>query len=118
MNAPIPASTPASSDLEQQVAALQRQVFLLLVALNVVAATLVFYFFYESHVANIEYNDGRGRAIQIIDEYQKNALSIQKFDQELGNYGTTHRDFQPILKKYGWPGPSGSSTSTPAEPRP
>src|SRR5580693_3054529 len=103
MNDPVSSTT--GSDLEQQVAALQRQVFLLLVALNVVAATIVFYFYFESHVASRDYDEGRGRAMQVIDNYNKNALSIQKFYQELEGFGMVHPGFQPILRKYGWAPP-------------
>lgn len=112
MNDPMPSTT--GSDLEQQVAALQRQVFLLLVALNVLAATMVFFFYYESHIASKEYDAGREHAMQIIGEYQKNALSIQKFDQQLAAFGTTHPDFQPILRKYGWtPKPAAPTAPAP-----
>jgi hypothetical protein len=112
MNDPVSSTT--GSDLEQQVAALQRQVFLLLLALNVVAATIVFFFCYESHVASKDYDAGRGRAMQIVQEYQKNALSIQKFDQQLAAFGTTHPGFQPILRKYGWTPTSSGPTTAPA----
>lgn len=116
MNEPVSSTT--GSDLEQQITALQRQVFLLLVALNVVAATIVFYFYYESHIASRDYDDARPRAIEIISEYQKNALSIQKFDQQLAAYGLTHPAFQPVLKKYGWTPSAGSSAPTAAPPAP
>jgi hypothetical protein len=114
MNDPV-SSVPTDSNLEQQIAALQRQVFLLLVALNVIAATIVFYFCYESHIAGRDYDAGRGRAVAIIQEYQKNALSIQKFDQELGSFGSQNPGFQPVLKKYGW-SPSASTAPTASAP--
>jgi hypothetical protein len=113
MNDPVTSTT--GSNLEQQVAALQRQVFLLLVALNVVTATIVFYFCYESHIASVAYYQGRGHAMDVIQQYQKNALAIQKFDQQLAAFGTTHPGFQPVLRKYGWT-PPGSSSPTAQSP--
>lgn len=44
MNEPV--STTSSPDLAMQVAALQRQVFMLLVSLIVVSATIVFFLYY------------------------------------------------------------------------
>jgi hypothetical protein len=111
-----PASPIIDSDLDQQVAALQRQVFLLLVALIVVTATLVSYLFYQSHVLNSELADTKPAAQQFIMEFNKNALAIQNFDRQLGEYGLKHPAFQPILKKYGWTpsASSGARTTAPA----
>jgi sensor histidine kinase regulating citrate/malate metabolism len=103
----IPARTP---DLEWQVAALQRQVFLLLLALVVVTATVVFYLFCQSHFQNTDLTAMRPQAIQIIRTYSQNAQAIQSLEGQLSNYATTHPSFQPILRKYGWT-PSTTSTA-------
>lgn len=95
----IPARAP---DLEWQVAALQRQVFLLLLALVVVTATVVFYLFTESHFRNVDLMTMRPQAMQIIRAYNQNAQAIQSLEAQLGNYAATHPSFQPVLKKYGW----------------
>jgi hypothetical protein len=102
-----PVSAP-DSNLEWQVAALQRQVFLLLLALIVVTATLVFYLFYQSHIFGADLNRIRPQASQIIQAYQQHALAIENFDKQLSSYGTRNPAFQPVLKKYGW-----SPTSAP-----
>jgi len=94
-------SSASSSDLPQQVAALQRQVFLLLVALIVVAATSVFVLWYQSRIASKELEAFRPQAVQVIQQYQKNALAIQNFEKQLVSFGTTHPAFRPILIKYG-----------------
>ena len=99
MNDPV--TSTAGSNLEQQVAALQRQVFLLLVLLHVMVATIVFYFCYESHVSSVAYYQGRGHAMEVIQQYQKNALAIQSFEKQMVNFGATHPGFRPILIKYG-----------------
>ena len=112
MNDPI--SSGSNSDLAQQVAALQRQVFLLLVALIVVAATIVFYLYYEGHVASQEYTAVRPEFTQLIQDYNKNALAIQSFEKQLVSFGTTHPNFQPILKQYGLIGPANANSAPPA----
>lgn len=99
MNDPI--STPSSPELTQQVAALQRQVFLLLMALIVVTATLVFYLYYQSRIESRDLAAMRPGAVQMIDQYRRNALEIQTFEKQLISYGQTHTSFQPILQQYG-----------------
>lgn len=104
-----------STDLSQQVAALQRQVFLLLMALIVVTATVVFYLYYESRIESKDLEANRPRAMQIIKAYNENALVIQAFNKKLINYGLAHPNFQPILRKYGWV-PAGSAAPTAPAP--
>ena len=89
------------SGVESQVAALQRQVFLQLLALIVIAATVVFYLYYQSRVVSSEYSIGRPRAMDLINLYNRNALAIENLNTQFINYGTTHPSFQPILAKYG-----------------
>jgi hypothetical protein len=104
------APTPGIS-LEQQVDALQRQVFLLLVSLIVVTSTVVFYLFYESHVASADLTENRPRAVAMIEMYDNNALKIQNFFKEMVNYGVAHPGFQQaVLIKYGLV-PRGQTTA-------
>jgi cell division protein FtsL len=98
----------ADSDLELQVAALQRQVFMLLLALIVVSATVVFYLYYQSRIVSYDLNQMRPQAMQVIQLYQRNQTAIENLNKELGNYALAHPEFQPVLKKYGW-----SPTATP-----
>lgn len=108
-------SPTANPDLGQQIDALQRQVFLLLVALIVVTATLLSYLCYQSHVLSTELEATRPSAQQFIGEFNKNALAIQNFDKQLSDYAAKHPSFQPILKKYGWtPGPSAPAPASTA----
>lgn len=110
MNDPV--SPTSSPDFAEQVLSLQRQVFLLLLALIVVSATLVAYVFYQSWLLNKELTGSRPAAQQFIGEFNKNALVIKNFDKELGDYALRHPSFQPVLRKYGWT-PTSSSTSAP-----
>jgi hypothetical protein len=107
-------SSTSNSDLGQQVAALQRQVFLLLVALIVVAATFVFHLYYQSRIDSKDLEGLRPSAKLAIDEYSRNALAIQNFEKQLVGYGMTHPSFQPILRQYGLM----ASPANPAQPAP
>ncbi|HUA66097.1 MAG TPA: hypothetical protein VME24_09630 [Alphaproteobacteria bacterium] len=118
MNDPVndPISSTSHSDLEQQVLALQRQMLLLLVALIVVTATLTGFLAYQSHIGSVDLNASRPRYLQLIQQYQDNQAMIDKFENELVQFGATHPAFQPVLKQYGL-GPSGSKSPTaPATP--
>lgn len=94
---------PRSSDAEGQVAALQQQVFLLLLALVVISATFVFYLFIQSFFLSKDLDALRPQALQVIQAYTANRQAINTFHQELNDYALTHPSFQPVLKKYGWP---------------
>src|SRR5215469_7198309 len=99
MNDPVSSTT--NTDLEQQVAALQRQVLLLLVALIVVTATLTGFLYYESHIGSADLNFNRQRLLQMITQYQAEQPAIQKFETQLVQYGAKNPKFQPVLSQYG-----------------
>jgi hypothetical protein len=107
-NLPMPAS-----DMGNQIEALQRQIFLLLLALVVISATLVFYLFCESHFLSKDLDDIRPQAVQVIRAYNTNKQAINGFHQALGNYALTHPSFRPILEKYGWKPPTSGSAPQP-----
>jgi hypothetical protein len=90
------------SDLQWQVAALQRQVFLQLLALVVVTATVVFYLYYQNHTLSRDLDQNRQQAMSVIDAYNRNQQMIKSFEAQLINYANTHPNFQPVLMKYGW----------------
>ena len=92
--------SPASTDLAGQIASLQRQVMILLLALIVVSGTLAFYLWYQSHIIGKDLAAIEPQAAQIIRSYQQNEPNMEKFVQQLEAYGQTHPDFQAILKKY------------------
>jgi hypothetical protein len=89
------------ADLEWQVAALQRQVFFLLLALIVVTFTVVFYLYYQSRILTSDLDTYRPGALQIIQTYNANARVIGDFESQVSSYGATHPAFQPVLKEYG-----------------
>jgi hypothetical protein len=86
------------SDLAEQISALQRQVFTLLLALIVVSGTLVAYLGYESHRIG---KDIRTINTQVVEPYRQKLPAIQNFLNQLNAYANAHPDFRPILVKYG-----------------
>ena len=88
----------SSSNLAGQLAALQRQVFTLLMALIVVSGTLVVYLGYESYHLG---KDTKFVSATIVQPYNQRLPAIGTFLNQLVAFGQTHPDFQPILKKYG-----------------
>jgi hypothetical protein len=97
----------AQAGLSDQVAALQRQNFILLLALIVVSGTLASYLYYQSRVMGKTLENVRPQAMQMIQTYKKvsatlNRPQIETFVSQITAYAATHPDFQPVLKKYGW----------------
>jgi hypothetical protein len=101
------------SDLAGQVAALQRQVFTLLLALIVVSGTLVAYLGYESHHLG---KDITVINTQVVQPYKQKLPAIEGFVSQLVAYGKAHPDFSPILVKYALVPPP--ATNAPAKPAP
>ncbi|MGA9450483.1 MAG: hypothetical protein WBW41_03960 [Verrucomicrobiia bacterium] len=94
-------NSPAPADLSEQVAALQRQVFTLLLALIVVSGTLVAYLGYQSHHLGKDIDAIKPQATQLVQVYRQNLPAMTNFVDRLVSYGQQHPDFRPILQKYG-----------------
>ncbi|MGO8764054.1 MAG: hypothetical protein ACLQSR_02830 [Limisphaerales bacterium] len=88
-----------NSDLGGQVAALQRQVFLLLLALIVVTGSLTVYLWYQSHEISKNVDSLQ---TQIIDPFNKRLPAIKTTANELIAFGNTHPQYRAILVKYGF----------------
>jgi hypothetical protein len=93
----------APEDLAEVVAAFRRQITILLLALIVISGTVTTYLFYQSHTIGGDLAALEPQARGMIQNYDKNAPNLQKFVKDLQAYGQSHPDFQPILKKYGFP---------------
>jgi hypothetical protein len=97
------------AELSEQIGALQRQSFILHLALMVVSGTLVFFLCYQAHVASSTLENFRQQTQQMIKNYAGlNHDSIDTFASQITAYAVTHPDFQPVLKKYGWTPPAAS----------
>jgi len=93
-------SSPAGAS--GQIAALQRQVFTLMLILVVVSGTLVAYIYYQSRQLGRTIEATRPQAAQIAKVYNQEFPVVQSFLKQLAAYGQAHPDFQQtVLKKYG-----------------
>ena len=102
------------SDLAGQVAALQRQLFALLLALIVVSGTLVAYLGYESYHLGKDIN---AINTQVVQPYKQKLPAIESFVSQVVVYGQMHPDFRPILVKNGVvPTTPAPATNTPPKP--
>ena len=93
-------SSHTHAELSAQIDALRRQTFTLLLALIVVSGTLTVYLYRQASVARNDTKAMKQQAGPIIQAYNQNLPLIQSFVKDIVNYGATHPDFQPILKKY------------------
>jgi hypothetical protein len=107
-------NSPTPGELAEQLLALQRQVFTLLLALIVVSGTLTVYLYRQASVTRKDINAIRPQAEKIISVFNQNRAGMQAFVGQLVIYGQTHPDFQPVLKKYGIVPPP--VTKTPDKP--
>ena len=90
-----------SSSTGEQIAALQRQVFSLLVALIVVSGTLTVYLYRQASITRKDYDAIAPQAQQIVNAFNQNQSLMLGFVNALVGYGQTHPDFRPVLAKYG-----------------
>jgi hypothetical protein len=116
MNDTTPSTTSA------QIAALQLQVFSLLVALIVVSGTLTVFLYRQASIAGKDYAAIQPQAEQIKTAYAQNQSLMVGFVNALVAYGQTHPEYRPVLQKYGIapvPGvPAGApAAAAPAAPK-
>jgi hypothetical protein len=89
------------AELSDQIDALRRQTFTLLLALIVVSGTLTVYLYRQASVARNDIKAIKPQADALVQAYKQNQPLIQAFVKDIVAYGATHPDFQPVLKKYG-----------------
>jgi cytochrome b561 len=94
-------NSPAPVELKDQVAALQHQVFALLLALVVVSGTLTVYLYREASIVGADIAVIKPQATQTIRAFNQTHPGLDNFVKQLIVYGQTHPDFRPILQKYG-----------------
>jgi hypothetical protein len=94
--------TNTPTDLSDQIAALRRQTFTLLLALIIVSGTLTVFLYRQASLTRRDIAVNKPQAMQIIQAFEQNRPAIQTFVQQLVAYGQAHPDFQQqVLKKYG-----------------
>src|SRR5260221_3609759 len=90
------------TELSDQIAALRRQTFILLLALIIVSGTLTVFLYRQASLTRRDIAGIKPQATQIIQAFEQNRPAITNFVQQLVTYGTAHSDFdQQGLKKYG-----------------
>jgi hypothetical protein len=91
-----------NSSLNDQVAALQRQVFALLLALVVVSGTLTVYLYRQASTIGKDVTAEK----QLISTVTQGETTMVSLANQLAVYAKTHPDIAPLLAKYGV-GPNG-----------
>ena len=90
------------NDILDQVAALRRQVFILLLVLIIVSGTLTVFLYRQASVTRRDIAAIKPQASQVIQSFKQTRPLIQNFVQQLVAYGQAHPDSQQsVLKKYG-----------------
>ncbi len=93
--------TNTHTELLEQIAALRRQTFTLLLSLIIISGTLVAYLFYQSRIMSRNIEEIKPQASLVFQNYNQNVPVIQSFVKQLVAYGQTHPDFQQqVLRKY------------------
>jgi len=89
------------AELSNQIDALRRQAFMLLLALIIVSGTLTVFLYRQSSLARRDIAAIKPQATQVIQIFNQNLPLIQNFVQQIVAYGKTHTDFQrQVLDKY------------------
>ena len=99
MNTPPDINPP--TDLNEQVDALQRQVFALLLALIVVSGTLTVYLYRQASMTGKDIDALHKQADTMIKAVEQNQPQMINFVNQLVIYSQTHKDFIPVLMKFG-----------------
>ncbi|HEY4953009.1 MAG TPA: hypothetical protein VII71_06450 [Verrucomicrobiae bacterium] len=93
------------AEISDQIGALQRHVFTLLLMLIVVSGTLTVFLYRQASLTRTDIAGIKPQATQLISTYNQNHAAIQGFVGQLIAFGQTHPDFRPVLQKYGINGP-------------
>ena len=107
---------PLGTGQAGQSESLQLQLTLQLLALVLMAATLAFFFYVQSHRAKFDLNTLKPTATAMIASFEQEQPSVNAFIAKIAEYGRTHPDFAPILQKYQIPPPT--NTPPPIAPKP
>ncbi len=93
--------SPTQTEISDQIAALRKQTFTLLLALIIVSGTLTVFLYRQASLTRRDIAAIQPQAMQLIQAFSQNGPNIQAFVKHVQAFGVTHPDFQPILKKYG-----------------
>jgi hypothetical protein len=100
--APNESSDSAVSDLKDQVVALQRQAFSLLLALIVVSGTVTVYMYRQASMEGKDLEALKQQGGAIINTFNQNRAGFQNFISQLNAYGQTHPEIEQLLIRNGF----------------
>ena len=106
---------------EANAAGLQAQVNLLLAALIVLSGTFAVFVWVQVRHARQDLKNMKLQANSLIQTFTRDKPSMDAFVVKAAEFGRTHPDFVPILKKYGVPvatsaPPAAATSPAPAKP--
>jgi len=100
--APKPATAqPELAELQAGLESLRSLTFTVLVLLVVVSGTLSIFLLRQWRTASKDLDLARSQVGPLLAEAQKNGPGLDKFIQQIAEFGRTHPDFAPIMAKYG-----------------
>ncbi len=92
----------SSAEISAQVAAMRAQLFIVLLALVIVTASLAGYLYLQQRFTGRDITALQPQAAQVIQDFNQNLPAITNFVGHLIVYGQAHPDFQQqVLRKYG-----------------
>lgn len=97
MNSPESTPDPEQHNLTAEVVALQKQVFVLLIALIVVTGTLTAFLYRQTTLISKQIDSLQA----VVDNYNSHQNVYETFVNQLGQYAEAHPEFRPVLAKYG-----------------
>ena len=111
---------PAAPTLQQQYDSLRQLVTSMLILLLIVSGTLNIFLWRQYRYINKDLENFRPMAANVINGYNKgDGPAIDQFVRNIGEYGRTHPDIEPILTKYGIKPTTATPPATaPANPHP
>jgi hypothetical protein len=112
-------STPAldAPDLREEIASLRHLVGSILILLVVVSGTLTIFLRREMKNTSAQLDGFRPGATNMIAVYQKQqAPAMDDFLNKIKQYGQTHKDFDPILFRWGLKSTNPTASLTGAPP--
>jgi len=111
-NKSVPTPAANSGDLREQVESLRHLVGSILILLVIVSGTLTIFLLRELKNTSAQLDAFRPGATNMIAIYQKQqAPAMDEFIKKIQQYGQTHRDFDPVLFKYGLKNPPSSGAA-------
>ena len=105
------------TELMDQIVNLRHQVFTLLLALVVVSGTLTVVLYRQARLTGKDIEAIKPQATKIIQAFAQRRAGMENFVKQLTAYGSTHPDFQPILRKYGIVEQPATAPAAPAAPK-